>query len=408
MPPAASRSTSSGAIVHARPPIRTSRRPWPPPDLVVLTATAHDKDGDSASAPLNIGTQLIFKDDGPSITGDRSSARRRRRSTRRNLAADDSDSFAAQFTPVYGADGAGGGAGHLCAVDAGRQQRPGRYRDRRMRCSCSSSRQWSAARARTRPTPRRRRGVRGQRRCRRQCHARPAAGGRPPDRRSGRSRRPWPTADLVVLTATAHDKDGDSASAPLNIGTQLIFKDDGPSITGTIGRRAVADGRRDATWQRNDSDSFAAQFTPVYGADGPGERSPVSYALSTPGGHSGLVDTATGECGDPVPRVRQDGRPRGHGRADAATGDVVFEVSVDAVGSVTLDQQRAVVHPTADPDEVEDPRLGGPGGADRAPAHDKDGDSASDAAQHRPAAHIRGRRTDGELGAERYGRGDRR
>src|SRR5204863_129816 len=38
-------------------------------------------------------------------------------------------------------------------------------------------------------------------------------------------------ANLVVLTATATDKDGDTASAPLNIGQLLVFKDDGPSIT---------------------------------------------------------------------------------------------------------------------------------------------------------------------------------
>jgi hypothetical protein len=37
-------------------------------------------------------------------------------------------------------------------------------------------------------------------------------------------------ANLVVLTATANDKDGDSASTPLNIGQLLVFKDDGPTI----------------------------------------------------------------------------------------------------------------------------------------------------------------------------------
>ncbi len=39
--------------------------------------------------------------------------------------------------------------------------------------------------------------------------------------------------------------------------------------------------------------------------------------------------------------------------ADAAAGDIVFTVTVDAAGLVTLDQQRAVVHPdTADPDDA--------------------------------------------------------
>ncbi len=39
--------------------------------------------------------------------------------------------------------------------------------------------------------------------------------------------------------------------------------------------------------------------------------------------------------------------------ADAAAGDIVFTVTVDAAGLVTLDQLRAVVHPdTADPDDA--------------------------------------------------------
>src|SRR5205814_229140 len=41
-------------------------------------------------------------------------------------------------------------------------------------------------------------------------------------------------ASLVKLTATATDGDGDQKSATLEIGQQLQFKDDGPSISGTI------------------------------------------------------------------------------------------------------------------------------------------------------------------------------
>ncbi|RWE28630.1 MAG: hypothetical protein EOS79_33460, partial [Mesorhizobium sp.] len=39
--------------------------------------------------------------------------------------------------------------------------------------------------------------------------------------------------DLIKLTATVTDKDGDHQSASLNIGTNLNFKDDGPSISTT-------------------------------------------------------------------------------------------------------------------------------------------------------------------------------
>jgi hypothetical protein len=156
-------------------------------------------------------------------------------------------------------------------------------------------------------------------------------------------------ANLVVLTGTATDKDGDSKSADLNIGQLLVIKDDGPSIT------ASATGAPTLTVDEtilltNATGGFAAQFTPVFGADGAG-ATPVGYALSTPGGNSGLVDTATGL---PVFLFKVGADVVGKAGADAAaaaSGPVVFVVSVNASGQVTLDQQRAIVHPTSDPDE---------------------------------------------------------
>ena len=47
--------------------------------------------------------------------------------------------------------------------------------------------------------------------------------------------------NLVTLTATITDKDGDSASAALNIGQNLVFLDDGPSIS-CAGYKCHADG----------------------------------------------------------------------------------------------------------------------------------------------------------------------
>ena len=44
-------------------------------NLVTLTATITDKDGDSATATLNIGQNLVFQDDGPSISAPASSRR---------------------------------------------------------------------------------------------------------------------------------------------------------------------------------------------------------------------------------------------------------------------------------------------------------------------------------------------
>jgi hypothetical protein len=58
------------AIVHANPNDPNESRGLTGSNLVVLTATATDGDGDHASAPLDLTPLLTFKDDGPSITVD--------------------------------------------------------------------------------------------------------------------------------------------------------------------------------------------------------------------------------------------------------------------------------------------------------------------------------------------------
>src|SRR5439155_458520 len=47
-------------------------------------------------------------------------------------------------------------------------------------------------------------------------------------------------SNLVVLNATAHDGDADAASAPLDLTSLLIFKDDAPTITAQIQSGTVA------------------------------------------------------------------------------------------------------------------------------------------------------------------------
>ena len=47
--------------------------------------------------------------------------------------------------------------------------------------------------------------------------------------------------NLVTLTATITDKDGDSASATQTIGQNLVFQDDGPTITAPAAM-PIADG----------------------------------------------------------------------------------------------------------------------------------------------------------------------
>ena len=125
--------------------------------------------------------------------------------------------------------------------------------------------------------------------------------------------------DLVKLTATITDKDGDHQSATLNIGQNLNFEDDGPSIstTGTEPTLTV-----DETVLTTDAtQSFAANFSSAFGADGAGT---LTYALSVVAGASGLVDTATNQAVN----LSLNGSVV-EGRT-AVSNDLVFTVSVDA------------------------------------------------------------------------------
>ena len=87
----------------------------------------------------------------------------------------------------------------------------------------------------------------------------------------------------------------------------------------------------------------------------------ITYALGvqSTGVDSGLVDTETGES---VFLFVENGEVVGRHGADsadaAANGEIVFVVRVDGGGTVTLDQQRAVVHDDPDdPDEAADPAM---------------------------------------------------
>ena len=87
------------------------------------------------------------------------------------------------------------------------------------------------------------------------------------------------------------------------------------------------------------SDNFTV--TADFGPDGPGTLFPVTYALSTPGGDSGLKDTLTGNA----VLLKMDGGNVVGYYNDGINDIPVFVVSVDAAGKVTLDQIRSIIHP---------------------------------------------------------------
>ncbi|MBK8159589.1 MAG: VWA domain-containing protein [Rhodospirillaceae bacterium] len=322
-------------------------------DLVRLTATITDKDGDSASSTLNIGKNLVFKDDGPTISLS---------GTENILTVDETilttnatQGFASAFTGDFKADGAGtvtyalavtAGPSGLVDVATGEAVQlfmngttvEGRISGNivvfTVTVAANGDVTLDQVRAVVHPT-------------------------NDPDEPTSLS-----ADSLVRLTATITDKDGDTASSTLNIGKNLVFKDDGPtiSLSGTENILTVDE----TILTTNATQGFASAFTGDFKADGAGT---VTYALAVTAGPSGLVDVATGEAvqlfmnGSTV-----EGRISGN--------VVVFTVTVAANGDVTLEQVRAVVHPTNDPDEPTSltadslVRL-------TATITDKDGDSAS-------------------------------
>lgn len=154
-------------------------------------------------------------------------------------------------------------------------------------------------------------------------------------------------ANIHVITLV-----GGSDTEYAELGSHLIYQDDGSNIDPS-GASVTALTADETTLGTDPSGSFAGLFgAPDYGADGAGS---LTYLLgiNSSGASSGLRDTATNnlvflflESGVVVGR-------EGTNAADAeANGDIVFQISVASDGTVTLDQQRAVVHGTnPNPDE---------------------------------------------------------
>ena len=133
------------------------------------------------------------------------------------------------------------------------------------------------------------------------------------------------------------DADGDNAFGSLSVS----FDDDTPTVT--VSGSAPVLSVDETNFTVNDSDDFSGLFSQSFGADGPAAANSVSYTLGVVAGPSGLIDTLTGEAVNLVLNgTTVEGR--------TATGNLlVFTLTVNTSGTVTLDQSRAVIH---------DPNLG--------------------------------------------------
>ncbi|MER8447698.1 DUF5801 domain-containing protein [Mesorhizobium sp. M1066] len=147
--------------------------------------------------------------------------------------------------------------------------------------------------------------------------------------------------NLIVLTATITDGDGDTAKADLNIGQNLIFHDDIPSISTTGTAPTILDD--ESLLGTNNTGDYAPNFAALFGADGAGG---VTFALSVGAGGVSVLDSESGQA---INLSANAGVIEGR----TAIGNLlVFSVSVTAAGVVTLDQVRSIRHP--DPNNADD------------------------------------------------------
>ncbi len=166
------------------------------------------------------------------------------------------------------------------------------------------------------------------------------------------------------------DLDGSTASDTLNI--RIV--DDAPVITAQTAPVALA--TTDADLANDPAADFSVLFDPDHGADGADATVGTVYSLEVPsaGVASGVVDTASG---DPVLLFLENGVLVG--RVGGQSGPAAFSISVDAgTGVVTLDQLRALDHPSAGVDVVS---LVNTAAVLRLTVQDGDGDTATQTAE---------------------------
>ncbi|QDW36955.1 hypothetical protein FFI89_007270 [Bradyrhizobium sp. KBS0727] len=150
-------------------------------------------------------------------------------------------------------------------------------------------------------------------------------------------------ANLVTLTATITDADGDHQAATIDLGKQVTFNDDGPTIvvnnsvepTLVVDESNLPNGTTPTPALTVVTGDFHGAFTSAQGADG----ATIAYSLgvSSPSVDSGLIDSATGQH---ILLVLNGNTVEGH---VGATATLAFTLAVNtATGVVTLTDLRAV------------------------------------------------------------------
>ncbi len=206
-------------------------------DLITLTAKVTDKDGDTNTATANIGLALNFKDDGPTLAA--SGAIPTLIVDETVLGTDDTKSFASVFVPTYGADGAGTVGNYVLGIKS--DGVASGLVDVASNSSIVLKLNGNVV----------------------EGHVGTTAGAlaftltvnaagdvkldqilavKHPNAADADDAVTLSATDLITLTATVTDKDGDTNTATALIGKSLSFEDDGPSAvadTGSVNEGAL-------------------------------------------------------------------------------------------------------------------------------------------------------------------------
>ena len=338
---------------------------------IQLEVTATDADGDPVSETVNIGGNLVFDDDGPSVTGATAGA---------GVTLDETDAgspagfpisansagAAITATTAFGTDGAGsvtyglslaGGVGSigsglataigdfpitLVQIDADTIE--GQYENGGTQVAFTVEMNDDGTITVTQNVPLE--------------HLVDGSSAAAHDDALDLS-------GLVNATVTVTDADDDSVTGEAAIGDNIVFEDDGPSINVTADADAnvvlqTQDG--DTIGLASDSDSSTADFSGVFdlifdgGADGAAGTPSLGYTLGV--AEQG-VESGLSQSGAPIYLYVIGGVVVGSTSATEAgvtAGNTVFDVSVSGTGIVTLTQYSQIDHPIgSDPTATESP-----------------------------------------------------
>jgi VCBS repeat-containing protein len=154
--------------------------------------------------------------------------------------------------------------------------------------------------------------------------------------------------NLVTLTAsgTISDRDGDSASdsVSVQIGANLRFTDDGPSLAGvSVGAGVVLD-ETDAGFPISATSASAVIDASAlsFGADGAAATSATSYAISVVGGGTTPLRTAAGDFA--ISLVQTSASIITGTYVEGGVTKTAFTVTINANGTVTVQQFVALEH----------------------------------------------------------------